>query len=86
MRVKRDFSMYLIAYEFGISVDEVKSWKMKKIVEHSHFLNEYYKKKYGDPEELDQMNDMSIPKNPKPALKRLKGSGRGASGHTYKFK
>jgi len=85
--------------EFGLPVDVVKSWPLKKYMKYTIFLEMYYKRKYGDPDDYEDMDRSvkmpNVPKNPKSALRkaknlgRIKGrknSGHGASGHTYKFR
>lgn len=80
--------------EFNIPLEEVLSWPLKKTLEYSIFLKKWYKKKYGDPEDMDDFDftsgmDKSIPKVSKRRLKSKfmgKSSRRGAKGHKYKFK
>jgi len=77
----------LIGKEFGIPVDVVKSWKMRKIKEYATFLEKYYKQKYGTSEDMD-IPDVSTSRMPRMGRKHLPSSmrkGRGASGHSFKF-
>ena len=34
--------MFLIAKEFGVSIDEVKRWPLRKFFKHRIFLKEYF--------------------------------------------
>lgn len=83
-------------------------WPVSKTMEHFYFLREWYKMRYGDPDEVDDkpgnmggnINTPSMPsklKNKMSSSSKAKmdamknqgkqvRSGRGASGHTYKFK
>ncbi len=73
------------------------NWPLKRIIEYSTFLKKWYKKKYGDPEEMDDFDmpgSMSSVNSKMPSMSksRLKGKmtgqsmRRGAKGHKYKFK
>lgn len=79
--------------EFGIPLEEVLSWPLKRTLQYTIFLRKWYKMKFGDPEEMEDLDIPSSmsgmkPKVPNVSKAKLKGmsKGRGASGHTYKFK
>lgn len=81
--------------EFGITVEEVKSWKMRKIKEYTTFIQKYYEKKYGSEEDMDMPDTGRMPKTGKiPGnIKRQAksqmpsmSSSHGAGGHNFKFK
>ena len=75
--------------EFSTDVEKVKSWSIKKLMEHSFFLELYYKKKYGDGsgENNNEYSQGVIDKMP-PEIKKYmpKTAGSRTTGHTFQFR
>lgn len=82
--------------EFNIPLEEVLSWPLTRTLEYSIFLKKWYKKKYGDPEDMEDMKmpgslsgiNSRMPSMGRKISKRKLGKSarRGASGHKYQFK
>lgn len=76
---------------FGVPIEEVLSWPIKKILEHMYFMKQWYTMKYGSMEDVDLGDNIpklphgGIPKVPK-SPRAMKRASRGASGHLYGFK
>lgn len=76
MKAVQRFPFYLVAKEFGLPIEEVMEWPVSKTMEHFYFLKEWYKMRYGDPEDMDdniggQTSTPNVPKMPSKARKHM---------------
>ena len=93
MKIEREFPFYLIAKEFSLDIDEVKSWDMKKITSHTIFLQKFYERKYGKTGDFEDVGSggstskmPKIPSKYRSKMPKMPNLGGRTSGHSFQFK